>query len=71
MDIAAVKIFLSWISGCGKIAVKVSIQVDFGVLMYALFGVCSFYFKKIFDSCSLFVKIYCMVTNSDLEHITI
>jgi len=56
MDIVAVKIFLNWTSGCGKIAVKVCMQVDLGVLMCTLFSVCAFYYRRIFDCCSVFVK---------------
>lgn len=45
MDIVAVKIFLNWTSGCGRIAVKVCIEVDLGAVRCVK---CLLYFKKIF-----------------------
>lgn len=48
MDIVAVKIFLNWTSGCGKIAVKVCTEVDLGAVMCVQFVKRLFYFRKIF-----------------------
>lgn len=48
MDIVAVKIFLNWTSGCGKIAVKVCTEVDLGAVMCVQFVKRLLYFRKIF-----------------------
>lgn len=42
MDIVAVKIFLNWTSECGKIAVKVCIEVDLGAVKRMQFVKCLF-----------------------------
>lgn len=48
MGIVAVKIFLNWTSGCGKIAVKVCIELDLGAMRGVHLFKCLFHFKKIF-----------------------
>lgn len=57
MDIVAVKIFLNWTSGCGKIAAKVCIEVDLGAVRCVQFVKCLLYFKKVFYCFGCFFKI--------------